>query len=213
MPAWVAEAVAPRHARVTVLREPVARTISHLRQIAGVLNRREAGHAVRSLDELYDDPRWYRRLANYQVRIFSQTRDEYESEHERRIAVLPGASHQDPDLLFPTQATGVEVDTLVQDGALGRAIGVLDRFDVVGVTEQLDLVLERVAALVGKEYRPVGYVNPGSATLEASKALVERVRADQELDVMLYEHACARAVKLFEDRDASRVSRDSGVRP
>jgi hypothetical protein len=95
----------------------------------------------------------------------------------------------------------------VQDGALGRAIGVLDRFDVVGVTEQLDPVLERVAALVGR------YVNPGSVTLGASKALVERVRGDQELDVMLYEHACARAVKLLEDRDASRVSRGSGGGP
>jgi hypothetical protein len=30
---------------------------------------------------------------------------------------------------------------------------------------------------------------------------------------MLYEHACGRAVKLFEERDASRVSRGSGGGP
>ena len=65
MPAWVAEEVAPHHVRVTVLREPVARTISHLRHIARAMQLVGGQPAFGSLQELYDDPRWHERLVNY----------------------------------------------------------------------------------------------------------------------------------------------------
>jgi hypothetical protein len=76
MAAWTAHEVAPQHIHVSVLREPVARTISHLRHIARGLN-------IESLEEIYDDPRWRIRLNDYQTQLFSMRSADY---HKRRNA-------------------------------------------------------------------------------------------------------------------------------
>ena len=198
MPAWVAEEVAPHHVRVTVLREPVARTISHLRHIARAMQLVGGQPAFGSLQELYDDPRWHERLVNYQVRIFATTRAEAERAHDRRIASLPPGTRLPDGFLLPIMATGIEGCEPLGDDALERAIATLDHFDVVGVTEHLDLAFAQVAELVGREARPVGHINRGSPTLEASEELVEHVRADQKLDSMLYDHARAMALRVGE---------------
>ena len=134
------------------------------------------------------------------MRIFATTRAEVERAHDRRVASLSPGTRLPDGFLLPIMATGIEGCEPLGDDALDRAIATLDHFDVVGVTEHLDLAFAQVGELVGREAGPVEHINRGSKTLEASEALVDRVRSDQKLDSMLYDHARATALRVGERR-------------
>ncbi len=188
MPAWVADEVAPDHARITLLREPLARTVSHLQQI--LRQRPEFG----SLEHIYDDTQYRTRLANYQVRMLSSRRDDDmpaaasdSSTHPHEAVQLP------PGAFLPELATAVTSDQPVASRAeLDRATATLDRFEFVGVTEHLAAFASRLAQRYGMPDPNVGHAMRGSGPT-ASRSLIDRIRADNALDAELYERARARA--------------------
>jgi hypothetical protein len=189
MPAWVAEEVAPEHVRITVLRDPVARTVSHLQQLL----RRWPEYG--SLEEIYDDPVYTSRLTNYQVRMLSSTKEE-----DMPLINTAGASKDLDPLqlpavaLRPQLATAVGSDQPVPDRALGRALATLETFDFVGVTDHLSLLASRLTRQFGMTPANVGHEFPGSGP-PASASLLERIRYDNAMDAELYERARVRALE------------------
>ena len=141
MPAWVANAVAPDFCTFTVLREPVARTVSHLRQAAST------PWAPDSLEAIWDDPTWRLRLVDYQTRFFAGderdvgTPDELAPSlqaFQAELARTSRASGGFAGVLRPYFVTGVPYATPLPDDAEHRARAQLASIDVVGVTEALE---------------------------------------------------------------------------
>ncbi|GJM37150.1 MAG: hypothetical protein DHS20C19_05170 [Acidimicrobiales bacterium] len=193
VPAWVAEEVAPQHLHVTVLREPTARTISHLRQVAAY----EA--TPDDLEAIYEIPAWRDRLRNYQTRLFSADESTYRSEREA-AGPADSAADADPEevrtVLLSALATGVLDATTMVDADLDRAVLRLRRMDVVGVTERLDSLATQLTRRAGVACEQTGRVRVSSNRAVVSASLINAIEADTMLDRELYEHAC----KMSEDR-------------
>jgi hypothetical protein len=202
MPACIADQVAPDHLHLTVLREPVARTVSHLRQIA-----RSVG--TTDLTSLYDDPRWRHPLLDFQTRVFAITAEQVVEQEARRVQLLATIQEQMQDAatgegdagtpLLDLDAMGDLVSemllTAVQDPspldheALDRALVTLRSFDLVGVTEDMGSFCTQLARELGIELGPPPQLNVSNDRLQASDDLLERIRADNERDLALYQAA------------------------
>jgi hypothetical protein len=174
MPAWIAEAVAPDFLRVTVLRDPVERTISHLRHIA----RRHA--AYHCIEDIYDDETWADRLANYQTRLFAESR----SDHDQRLRPVDRGQLRH----YWFTAIGHHPGRLGESD-LDSALDRLRAFDVVGTTDQLADVVRRVLCRIGAQPQPAPHVNAAADGLRGSASLRRRIAEDNELDIQLVEEA------------------------
>lgn len=206
MPAWTAQEVAPQHLHVSVLRDPVARTISHLRHIARGLN-------VDSLEEIYDDPLWQSRLNNYQTRLFSmrsadhyQRRSAWDAAIAKAIAggaksTTPRETETQPQPGSPNESgmqremyTGMfEPDPQTQ-ADLSAAIAMVDSFDVVGVTEHLDLLVTQLSHITATKLDAIPRVNAATDQHQACAALRERIRRDNTFDTLLYDYVVERVM-------------------
>ncbi|MDW3219637.1 MAG: hypothetical protein R8F63_13575 [Acidimicrobiales bacterium] len=185
VPAWVAEEVAPHHLHVTVLREPTARTISHLRQVAGY----EA--TPDDLEAIYEIPAWRDRLRNYQTRLFAADASTHQAGKD---AAAVAAANMEPDevqtMLLSALATGVGDPTIMVAADLAAALARLRRVDVVGVTERLDRMATRLARRAGISFERIERVRVSSNRAVVSDALTAAIEDDTTLDRELYEHAC-----------------------
>lgn len=191
MPAWIAAEVAPQHLHMAVLREPVARTISHLKHIG-------RGCGIEDLQEIYDDPRWRNRLSNYQTRIFGLRREDHQSRRDATRKVLkvlftPG-ERKKLEPLPPGRTVGEYVlytamqnDRPMEAGDLERAVELVDSFDLVGVTEKLGDFRERLEDIAGI-HGEVEQVNVAPQTPQLPDTLIKRIRQDNALDTQLYNH-------------------------
>jgi hypothetical protein len=192
MPAWVAGAVAPEFCSFTVLREPVARTISHLRQAAST------PWASESLEEIWDDPQWRLRLVDYQTPFFAG--DEREARPPEDLA--PSLQAFQTELarhsrgsgnffgtLRPYFVTGVPYAMPLPDDAQHRARAQLASIDVVGVTEALGRATARLASAIGIRLPELRRMNVTPETATVSKGLLRRIRDDMARDLELYELA------------------------
>jgi hypothetical protein len=191
MPAWVAEQVAPDHLSMTILREPVSRTLSHLRQEA------RTGTLSDDIEEVYEHPLFRARLANYQTRLFSMTEahqveaEAARREFDRQIAEGSADAHEELMLRFRVfLATAVSSEDDLSERDLREAIARLERVDEVGTTDQLDDLARRVESRLGAALPRIGRANVTDENLHVSGSLLERIRADNALDFELYEHAC-----------------------
>ena len=148
MSAWIAEVVFPDLLSVTVLRDPVERTISHLRQIADLPQTSD------DLEAIYEDPIWRSRLLDHQVQVFAAAPQERPATREERQAYNPGR-YEEPERsrlrqqLWAAFATAISEPQVIDEASYAEASARLDRVDEVGVTEQLDAVMSRVAARAG----------------------------------------------------------------
>ncbi len=190
MPAWVAEQVAPHHLSVTILREPVSRTLSHLRQEA------RTGTFSDDIEEIYDHPFFRARLANYQTRLFSMTEthqvaaEEARREFDDRIAAGSEDAREELALRFKAfLATAISPDDDVTERDLRDAIERLERVGEVGTTDRLDDLARRVESRLGTTLPRIGRANVTEERFDVSASLLERIRADSALDFELYEHA------------------------
>lgn len=184
MPAWVAAAVAPGFHAVTVLREPVARTVSHLRQISRLQ------WAPDDLEAIWDDESWRSRLANYQTRYFSAQRptsapsfgdvESGTAEHDELLTSMRRALR-----LF--YATGVASADPLEDRDLTVAQRRLRSFDLVGVTEDLAPVAAHLSRMIGADRSDLDRVNVTDDSRPVPLSLVRRLEADLRLDLELYE--------------------------
>ena len=169
---------------VTVLRDPIERTISLLRQFhraATAADPRLEGPLARplSLEELYDQPNVFEPMVHdHQTKLFSMT-----------LADRP---------------SGYLQELVVDEARLARARENLDRVDVLGLTEQyddfLDLVEQRFGWSIPRGVR--ANAAPESDHQDVPASLRRRIETDTALDRELYEHA----QRLVADRKRGRPS-------
>jgi hypothetical protein len=157
-------------ATLTILRDPVERTLSLLRQL-----RREAPYADPSrrhtmgdlsLEEVYEQPGIFEPLIrNHQTKIFSLSLDDAPS----------GYMHV------------IDVDR----ARLETAKANLESVDVVGVTERYEAFVDAVVARFGWQLPRGAWANatPPASDDTASAALRRRIADDNALDLELHEHA------------------------
>ncbi|MGH8982534.1 MAG: hypothetical protein ACRDY6_01505 [Acidimicrobiia bacterium] len=191
MAAWVAEDLFPHYLSVTVLRDPVERTISHLKQIA------ELPGSPLDLEEIYEDPVWHSRLVNYQVQVFAASRPENLAQEPDRHACDP-SRHPDPErtrVLAEVRAafaTAIGIPKLIDERSYAEAAARLDRVDEVGVTERLGELADRLRARLGRELGPLRRDRMSKRCSAVSAALRQRIERENEWDQTLYERALAR---------------------
>ena len=186
MPARVAEVVAPDHHRVTVLREPIARTLSHLRQISAAQGTPDTPEAI------YADEGWRTSLSNLQTRVFAD---------DRRPAETSGSASRADEEPFDVEspefrrAYGLFLTTSVNDpheldrSDLDTALARLERQHVVGVTERVDDTRVALEELLGIALAEVPRLNVASRQAEPDATLLRRIEQDNQLDLELYERA------------------------
>jgi hypothetical protein len=160
-PYVVHELFTSRPIMLTVLRDPVERTVSLLR----VYKDRKPQYRDASLEEIYEDPGVYRPLIeNHQTKIFSMT-----------SADAP-LSYRDV----------IEID----DARLALAKDNLARVDVVGLYEQYDEFLRTVRARFGWRADTHIRANAAEGEYELPVELRKRIARDNAIDRELYEYAC-----------------------
>ena len=170
---------------ITVLREPVDRTVSWLHHC----QRYFSEHAGRSLEEIYEDA-WYapRFVQNHQCKVFGMTLAE--------VLSAPPEPPLTPELLEerPAQSllsyAGWPIGPHVIDDQdlLERAKEALGRVNVLGLTEDLDPFLDRLSRRHGWTLRAVVDRNVSDRSA-VSPELLRRIEADTLLDAELYDFA------------------------
>ncbi len=159
-PLCTAELLDGEWTTLTLLREPVARTLSYLR------HHRENVRAdrARSLEEIYDDPsRFHGFVENHMTRMLSLT---------------------------PAEIADRAMLTRVRMGRerLERAKEALARVDAVGLQERFEAFCDELSARFGWQLGEPEVVN-ASAPTEVSDAFRARIAEENALDVELYEFA------------------------
>lgn len=161
---------------LTLLREPVERIVSALRQI----QRTDARDAERSLEEIYEtDPARWTVIQDYQVRQFALTADELEAAGRLIDEFYPGRD-------VPGSDVPHYVYVAVDDARLERALENLATVDVVGLTSDYGGFLAELRARFGwrfpHEHRE--RVAPQDDAVPA--ALLRRIATDSAYDVEFY---------------------------
>jgi hypothetical protein len=186
--AWVADALFPDLLSVTVLRDPVERTISHLRQLA------DLPQTPDDLEAIYAEPVWHARLVDHQTQVFASSEAELREQRARR-------HEYDPDRLPESEreairaelwagfTTTISAPRVIDERTFAEAEARLERIDEVGVTERLDDLVDRVAQRLGCPLPEVGQENAAVGRGEVPAGLRERIEAENRWDRRLYERA------------------------
>ncbi len=168
-PYMVCDLIDPDLVTLTVLRDPVDRTISVLKQF----KRREARFRDASLESIYEDRPIFRFFVeNHQTKVFSLVPQDNE------VAINCGLT--------------------IDDGRYARAQANLSRVDVIGFTESYDAFIAELRARFGWWPTGVDLserANVSSEDWDVEPAFRERIAADNAYDVQLYDYAKTLAVK------------------
>jgi hypothetical protein len=145
---------------LSLLREPVARTISYLKHC----KRYQPQHRDLALEAIYEDPFFYPTLIhNHQTKIFAMTEaDGLES----YMDVIP-----------------------LDERRFRVAAGNLEEVDVLGVHERHDDFLEVLQHRFGWRFRRRGSWRVSEETWDVPSSFRRRIAEDNDADVALYEHA------------------------
>jgi hypothetical protein len=192
MAAWVAEEF-PDLVHVAVLRDPVDRTVSHLRQLARL------PFTGTDLEELYLDPMWHPRLVNLQTQIFAASRALYDEQVARMAGEhAPAGPRADEgprrERMQAAFATSIGVPLVIDAESFAAAVERLDRFDEVGVTERLDEMVDRLGRRLDRPLPVLGRHNVARDEEPVPPGLRERIEQDNRWDRLLHERALARQV-------------------
>lgn len=145
---------------LTVLREPVERTLSYLRHH----RRLTPADKDKPLEEIYEDPfRYDSLLHNHMVKMFGLTTDEM------------------------TDGMLTTVDFTPE--LLERAKAGVETIDVLGVQEDFEGFCAQLEARFGWPLGAPFHANRTDA-VDVDSAFRARIAADNAMDVELYEHAC-----------------------
>jgi hypothetical protein len=157
-PFCVTELLGGGFTTLTVLREPVDRTLSYLRHHRKQI--RADGH--KTLEEIYDDPFRFHGLAhNHMVKMFSLT----------------------PEEMTAGMLTHVE---FTQEH-LERAKHNLARVDALGLQERFDEFCEELTRRFGWDLGEPEITNQSPPT-DVSDGFIARIAVENALDVKLYEY-------------------------
>jgi hypothetical protein len=145
---------------LTILRDPVSRTLSYLRHHRSLIRE----DADRSLAEIYDDPfRFHSFVHNHMVKMLSLTTD--------------------------TMTDGALTRIEFTHAHLDRAKANLETIDVVGLQDDFDAFCAELARRFGWNLgRPI-HMNRTEASPDECDDLRERILADNELDAALWAYA------------------------
>lgn len=154
-----AAAVVGADTTITILREPIARTISYLRQCKGA--HRKFNDAT--LEEIYDDPwQFPTKVHNYQAKQF---------------AMGPG----DP---LESHLDVIDID----DERLARAKATVEQVDVLGLQEHYDEFIDEVRRRLGWTIQDVPNLRVSNEPVDVPAHLRERIIEDNAADIEFYEH-------------------------
>ena len=155
---------------LTLLRDPVERTLSYLRHQRGELPR----PARKPLEEIYEDP-WHFDTAinNFMVKVFSLTPEE-------------------------AAEVGVMAQVEFTPERLERAKQGLASVDALGLQERFEEFCDELTDRFGWDLGPPQHANPTSRAedTEVSDAFRARIGNDNAMDVELFEFAA----RLYEER-------------
>ncbi len=158
-PLCTVDLLGARFTTLTLLRDPVERTLSYLRH-----HREQTPEDQdRTLEEIYADPIRFELVHNHMVKMLSLTADEMSDE-------------------------GVLTHIEFTRARLERAKKRLGEIDVVGFQEDLDGFCGRLTAGFGWDLGPAVFMNR-STPVEVPGGLAARIADDNALDVELYEFA------------------------
>jgi hypothetical protein len=168
-PFMVRDLLDPGLVTLTVLREPIDRTVSVLKQF----KRREARFRDASLEQIYDDRPIFRFFVeNHQTKVFSLAPEDNE------VAINCGLT--------------------IDDARYARARENLARVDVVGLTDAYDAFIASVRARFGWWEHGVDLgerANVSTEDWDVAPEFRERIAADNAYDLRLYEDAKGLAVR------------------
>ena len=178
LPLWTRDALGQDLVTITVVRDPVERTISHIRHMArGELE-------GRSLEEIYDihGPGL---LRNYQIGQFSLTGDEWEATNERRRVWYTRRAMGRTDL----QPDGATLP--MDDARFERAVDRLREIDVLATLDELEALAAVMTERFGWKRQPSATANSaGLATNSEPEpvpgALRAKIESDNGLEVEFY---------------------------
>ncbi len=159
-PLCVADTIPGPVSTLTVLRDPVERTLSFLRHQREV----EPRFADADLEEIYDDPVSTSGLvANHMVKMLSLTVDE----------MTAGA-------LTPVHVDGIHLDR--------ARTNLTDVVDVMGLQEHFEVFCTDLERAFGWDLGDVVFMNR-TTPRDAPERLRSRIEADNDFDRRLYRHA------------------------
>lgn len=188
---------------LTLLRDPVERTVSYLKHC----RRYHVEHIGRDLEDIYEDS-WFNEtfIHNYQTKIFSMTAEEALAE-DRLVEEPPALPPRhglvdengfvpDVEILRKRAPARVSVEMFAAstgvihvDGArLATAKDNLSAVEVVGVTERYDRFLKQLADQYHWKVKSLPHRHSGEDD-NISKELRDRIAEDNAFDMALYEHA------------------------
>lgn len=168
---------------MTVLRDPVERTVSHFYD----LNKHHPHYRDVSLEQfVFNEDSSF--SGNHQARYLAHDIDLANAwrtySPEERVAAMGGDRYTENPLqvLFDLGPTGQTDDELFRNAAAN-----LDRIDLVGTTGDLDRLAKRVAELFGVPPEPVGRLNRAAPVdapeidARVRRRIEERTAVDREL--------------------------------
>jgi hypothetical protein len=162
-PFYVVDALDPSLTTLTVLREPIARTVSVLKHFKRV----EERFRPCSLETIYEDRQIFRFFVeNHQTKVFSLAADDDE--------------------------TAINCGLTIDDARYERARANLARVDVLGLTEAYDdfvLDVQRRFGWWADGVDRSARINVSAEDWDVAPAFRERIAAENAYDVALYEYA------------------------
>jgi len=188
LPLVARELMGPDLVTLTLLRDPVDRTVSVLKHFKRLWPR----YADLALDAIYDDELVFRHFVeHYQTRMFALSRadDAHAFASVTDYGTLRAALD---DPARRADALGAGAVVTMDADRLARAKQNLATVDVIGVNEAFDAFVAELRD--GYGWWPSGErfdarANISSEPWVASDALRERIERDNQLDRALYEHA------------------------
>ena len=158
-PLCTAEVLGGGFRTLTLLREPVARTLSYLRHHRELT----VEDSERTLEEIYDDPfRFDGLIHNHMVKMFSLT-----------------AAEMTDGVLTPVEFT---------EERLEQAKRHLESVDVIGIQEDYQSFLDDLSRTFRWRLGPPHRMN-GTEPVDPDPGLEARIAADNAMDTELYHHA------------------------
>lgn len=171
---FLAREVVDPDVTITILRDPVERAVSALRQIQAA---RPDG---RSLEEIYDnDPKRWMIIQDYQSRQFALTADELEEAGALIDSFFP-------DLDTPATDVPHFVYVPLDDRRLERAIDHASSVEVVGLQSDYDGFLDELQDRFGWQLGTRHQRRVAKARDEVSESFRRRIADDNAYDVEFY---------------------------
>jgi hypothetical protein len=157
---YVASKLVDADVTLTLLREPVARTVSFLKHC----RRHHEQHRGLRLEEIYEDPwQFPTRIHNYQAKLFAMGLDDKLESH---LDVID-----------------------VDDERLARAKAAIEEVDLLGLQEHYSTFVDDVRAQLGWTIGTVYDLQVSLVDVAISDSFRARIEEDNAADLALYEHA------------------------